>query len=126
METCHRLPLADPGFGQPGRIDMLLGVDVFVEILRHGRRTGPPGSPTAFETEFGWVLCGGAGSNASSTQANLHVTTFHTSITSGDDILRRFWEIEESPTNQSSLSMEERTVVRHFESNHSVLRKADS
>ena len=113
------LPLADPGFGQPGRIDILLGVDVFVDILRHGRRTGPPGSPTAFETEFGWVLCGSAGSATSSAQANLHITTFHTSIASGDDILRRFWEIEESPTAHSSLSMEERTVVRHFESSHS-------
>ena len=27
------LPLANPGFGQPGRIDMLLGTDIFVKIL---------------------------------------------------------------------------------------------
>ena len=47
------LPLADPGFGQPSRIDMLLGVDVFVDVLCHGRRSGPPDSPTALETEFG-------------------------------------------------------------------------
>ena len=66
------------------------------------------------------MLCGGAGSNTSLARANLHVTTFHTFITSGDDILRRFYEIEESPTDQSSLSMEECTVVRHFESNHSL------
>ena len=44
------LPLADPGFGLPGRIDILLGVDVFVDVLRHGRRSGPPGSPAALET----------------------------------------------------------------------------
>ena len=113
------LPLADPGFGQPGRIDILLGVDVFVDVLRHGRWMAPPGSPTALETEFGWVLCGSAGSTNSSTQANLHITTFHTSVASGDDILRKFWEIEESPSHHSSLSMEERTVIRHFESNHS-------
>ena len=37
------LPLAaDPSFGQPGRIDILLGVDIYIEILLHGRRTGPP------------------------------------------------------------------------------------
>ncbi len=38
---------------------------------------------------------------------------------SGDDILRKFWEIEESPTEHSPLSVEERTVMRHFDSNHS-------
>ena len=116
------LPLADPGFGLPGRIDILLGVDVFVDVLRHGQRTGPPGSPTALETEFGWVLCGSAGSTNSSTQANLHITAFHTPVASGDDILRMFWEIEESPSHHSSLSMEECTVIRHFESNHSCTK----
>ena len=43
------LPLADAGFGQPGRIDILLGVDMFIDVLRHGRRSGPPGSPTALD-----------------------------------------------------------------------------
>ncbi len=54
------LSLADPTFGQPGRIDVLLGVDVFADVLRQGRRKGPPGTPVAFETEFGWVLSGHA------------------------------------------------------------------
>ena len=40
-------------------------------------------------------------------------------LTSSNDILRKFWEIEESPSDQASLSVEERAVVRHFESNHS-------
>ena len=31
------IPLADPIFGCPGRIDILLGVDVFVEVLRQGQ-----------------------------------------------------------------------------------------
>ncbi len=44
------LPLADPSYGQPGLIDILLGVDVFVDVLLQGWRTGPPGSPIAFET----------------------------------------------------------------------------
>lgn len=48
------LPLADPGFGEPKSVDVLLSVEVFVDILRHGRRTGPTGSPVALETDFGW------------------------------------------------------------------------
>ena len=53
------IPLADPDFGSPAQIDLLLGVDVFVSVLRSGRRAGSPNSPVAFETEYGWVLAGG-------------------------------------------------------------------
>ena len=39
------IALADPDFGRPSRIDLLLGVDIFVASLLHGRRLGPHGSP---------------------------------------------------------------------------------
>ena len=114
------LPLADPSFGQPGRIDILLGVDIFVDVLLHGRRIGLPGTPAAFETEFGWVLSGTTRQPDTPTeQINLHATAYHASIThmSGDDILRQFWEVEEAPLG-IALSMEERAVVQHFNVNH--------
>lgn len=44
------ITLADPDFGRPGRIDLLLGIDVYTDALLHGRRSGPPGSAVAFET----------------------------------------------------------------------------
>jgi hypothetical protein len=50
LEDIH---LADPDFGRPGRINVLLGFEIFVETLLQGRQIGPPGSPCAFETEFG-------------------------------------------------------------------------
>ena len=88
------LKLADPEFGRPGRIDILLGIDVYTDVLLHGRRSGPPGSPIAFETMFGWVL---AGRTNSHTSICLSIATHHVSVTSTDDLLRKFWEIEESP-----------------------------
>ena len=106
------IQLVDPAFGQPGRIDILLGVNVFMHILRHGRRTGPTGSPVALETDFGWVLSGGDAQ--SSGQVNLLATAFHTSVICNDDILRRFWEIEESVATPV-YSQDERTVLHHFE-----------
>ena len=112
------LSLADPDFGTPGRIDLLLGADIYADVLLHGRRCGPPGTPTALETRFGWVLTG-------RTQAHSHsashpsVASHHTTVTSGDDILRTFWEIEENPKDCVNLSPEERTVIRHFKENHS-------
>ena len=107
------IPLADPDFGRPGRIDLLLGVDVFVETLRQGRRFGLPGSPSAFETEFGWVLAGRLDSPSPN-----HVASHHASFIAGDDLLRRFWEIEENPNSEVYLSPEERSVMQHFKEMH--------
>ena len=109
------LSLADPTFGKPGRIDILLGVDVFADVLRQGWRTGPAGSPVAFATEFGWVLSGQAEPSSSAE----HVTTHHTSVAFKDDTLRKFWEIEEAPISEVALSLEERGVLNHFKTNHS-------
>ena len=108
------IPLADPDFGCPGRIDLLLGVDVFTEALLQGRRVGPDGTPSAFETVFGWVLAG------STNQLNSEslVTSHHTLTVTGDDLLQKFWEVEESMKYESNLSPEEKSVVQHFENNH--------
>ena len=108
------LPLADPDFGCPGRVDLLLGVDIFTAALLHGRRTGSPGTPAAFETVFGWVL---AGSTAHCTPGSI-VASHHTFVTTDDDLLRRFWEIEENTKHESILSPEETSVVQHFERSH--------
>ena len=39
------LPLADPDFGLPGRIDALLNVDVFINTLLSSRHSGPSPPP---------------------------------------------------------------------------------
>ena len=84
------LELADPEFGTPGRIDVLLGVDVFTQVLLHGRRVGPVNSPVGIETKFGWIIAGAT--NGQDTEiVSHHITTMP------DDIFKRFWEIEESP-----------------------------
>ena len=104
------LHLADPNFDQPNKIDILLGVDVYADVLLHGRQNGPPGTPVAFETKFGWVLTGKIDNlKLSSDVASLHVATLF-----GDDILRKFWEIEECPRSASDHSPEERAVVKHL------------
>ena len=107
------IPLADPAFAEPQCVDILVGVDVFVDILRYSRQTGLAGSPVAVETEFGRVVCGG--STTSSGDINLHVASHHASTVCSDDILRKFWEIEESPANSPAVTFEERSVVQHFE-----------
>ena len=98
--TGHRSDI----YGIPGRIDLLLGVETFVEVMGHGRQTGAPGSPIAFETHLGWVLAGGtAPPNPAS-----HVAVHHASALTGDDLIRRFWENGEKP--MSNLPTPSRSV----------------
>ena len=84
------IQLADPEFGKPGRVDILLGVDVFVNVLQHGRRIGPPGSPVALQTKFGWVL---AGNTDLPVTSNLAIVTHLTSVMTGDELIKKFWEL---------------------------------
>ena len=111
------LCLADPDFGTPSNIDILLGIETFTDVLLHGRRCGPPGSPTGLETCFGWVLAG----SVKNQQGLPHIISNHVSVhaVSGDELLQKFWEIEELKQNLPSLSLEERAVVSHFHKHHS-------
>ena len=82
--------MADPHFGNPSRIDILLGVDIFVAALLLGQRIGPPGAPISIETVFGWVLTG----RSDSLHTHTHITTHHVSLFPGDNLLQQFWETE--------------------------------
>ena len=83
--------LADPQFTTKSRIDILLGVEIFSQILCSGQQTGVCGTPNAVETQLGWVLAGAAGPSFCSS----HVMVHHAYTLSGDDLLRKFWEMED-------------------------------
>ena len=91
-------------------------MDVFVDVLLTGQRLGQHGAPSAFETHFGWVLAGSVEGNTALIPS--HIASYHLTLISSDDILRRFWEIEDSPLAETNLSPEERAVVQHFEEKH--------
>ena len=112
LKHLEGLSLADPDSDKAGRIDILLGVGVFVEAIRHGRRSGPRGSPTALNTDFGWVLAGDTGPQSEPDM----VTTHLISVVMGDDLLRR---VEEKTIADCTLTVEERRAVEHFNSHHS-------
>ena len=109
------LNLADPEYNKPRNIDILLGVEIFVEVIRHGRWSGPHNTPTALNTEFAWVLAGSAGAQTDAQP----VSTRFTSVVTGDDLLRRFWEIEEKAVANCTLTPEEQCALDHFNSHHS-------
>ena len=98
------LRLADPQFDRPGRIDCILNAEVFALALRPGIERGPPCTPTAVNSVFGWLVMGPA---TISESEPLQVTNHHISVDRTlSSALCRFWELESIP-NTPILSDEE-------------------
>ena len=107
------LDLADPDFGTPARIDVVQGADYYGGTLLRGRPWGPRGTPYAQRTCFGWVLAGPLQSK------DTRPAAYTCCMRLEEDTLRRFWEIEDSNMKEPVLSLEEKSVVQHFESSYS-------
>ncbi|XP_071647570.1 uncharacterized protein [Temnothorax longispinosus] len=103
------LPLADPEYYVPGSVDILLGADSFVSILRDGRRKGEKGEPDAFNSVFGWVLTGAVSPSVQATP----LLSFATTLESIETSVGRFWQLEEVPED-ASCSDEDRRCKEIF------------
>ena len=114
------LPLAEPDYGIPKAVDLLLGADVFSREVLHGRRFGPPGSPSAFKTHFGWVLTGTTGytPRGRKSAGRCYLATTVEDELGSDELSRRFWEIENPFFQEPMLSIDEKMVVEHFKATH--------
>ena len=92
-ESLRELTLADPNFDKPGRIDMLLGAEIFAKIFT-GQKTSFEHGPSAFKTELGWVLSGECRSTEPASQSRPVNALLSISL---EDRLKTFWEVEEVP-----------------------------
>ncbi|XP_021959562.1 uncharacterized protein LOC110855462 [Folsomia candida] len=119
------LLLADPGYHSPQDVDMLLGAEFFFAILDSGKISGPPTSPVAIKTSFGWLIGGGSANPLLTPSVHTiidNATTTSSSASDLDDHLdttpRRFWEIESEPLHRLH-SQEEVSIESHFASTNS-------
>ncbi|XP_043264238.1 uncharacterized protein LOC122404368 [Colletes gigas] len=101
----HDLPLADPDPTSDQTIEVLIGADLYAQIMRSGFRRGTDAGPIAQETAFGWVISGPieAGGGAQNTVRTLHCTVLETL----DQAVRKFWEMEEIPATSMRTKAEE-------------------
>ncbi|XP_032569851.1 uncharacterized protein LOC116800206 [Drosophila sechellia] len=76
--------LADPDFNKPGRIDLIIGADVYTHILQNGviKIDGLLGQ----KTDFGWIV---SGCKKSKGKETIVATTIEIKE------LDRYWEVEE-------------------------------
>jgi hypothetical protein len=97
------IKLADEQFDQPGAIDLLIGADLFYEILRSGRQTRSRNCPVLQETVPGWTLSGRTPAVTTSSD------TRRTFLVRGDNSLEInlncFWEVES--VEQSTMTTEQ-------------------
>jgi hypothetical protein len=95
------LVLADENFNSPNSIDMLLGADVFFEVLRHNKKMRPGHYPVLQDTELGWIISGKIPFTAAPEQIPRQIF-FIRSNDILDQQLQKFWEIEELPNKAST------------------------
>lgn len=108
LQIPPNVQLADPSFNKPNKIDILIGADLFWNILCNGQINLGCNKPLMKKTQFGWVVTGQIGSN-SSRRTQCNVST-HIDL---DEKISKFWELEEI-SNPKAKSKEENECELHF------------
>lgn len=57
-EHYSHFAMADPNFDKPGPIDMLIGADLYPEVMENRKVIVKKDCPAAFNTIFGWIIVG--------------------------------------------------------------------
>ncbi|XP_058456427.1 uncharacterized protein LOC131433839 [Malaya genurostris] len=109
------IELADPRFHVPDKINMLLGADVFFDMLMIGRLQLPISGALLQETQFGWVFSGPVPNEDSRVVHSFSATAYEESV---DTLVRKFWEIESFGDIEGFNSTIEEECVQHFERTH--------
>jgi hypothetical protein len=90
--------LADPYFYRPGKVELLLGADLFFDLLLPEKRTRAGDYRTLPNTELGWTLSGKFQTPRLENQVTSPPRSFLVrGDTSLDLQLQRFWELEGLP-----------------------------
>lgn len=123
------IQLADPYFHTPASIDIIIGADIFWNLLGSNKIILGDKKPTLHQTRLGWIVCGPINGgydcvgSQSSPLIKCNFTNLNTDLESSsrshelDDIqnqLTRFWQLEEVCHESSAHSAEEKLCEEHF------------
>ncbi|XP_052749871.1 uncharacterized protein LOC128200456 [Galleria mellonella] len=105
--------LADPTFNSPSAIDLLIGADVFWDLLDEGRLRLPSG-PYLQKSKLGWLLSGPLLIPNNNLHSNKVIQCNFAQMSSLDIQLRKFWELEEVSGSKNLLTEDERQCEESF------------
>lgn len=113
VDVSEFVQLADQSFNIPGNIDMLLGAEIFYELLRPGQIYAMGSQLLLQNTVFGYVA---SGSVADTNESKVYCGFIKEDIDL-DKTLKRFWEIEAvepiHPRNKEAEICEEHYARTH-------------
>lgn len=108
---CLKLPsnieLADPTFFFPAEVDILLGADVYYDLIGSNIIRLGSKKPVLQESKLGWLVGGPILNSQSNNKINCN---FSQEI---KDSLEKFWSIDDLPQTKT-LSVEEQLCENHF------------
>jgi len=125
IETCQfTIPkdilLADPKYNVPAKIDILIGVTLFYDLLQEGRISLGNNQPVLQKTKLGWIVGGSFMPCKSLTQSNVPqgYVLLNAQV---QEQLERFWRLEEiefsSPLTKEEQLCEDNFVLTHQRNN---------
>ncbi|XP_018375582.1 PREDICTED: uncharacterized protein LOC108769219 [Trachymyrmex cornetzi] len=112
LKIPSNISLADPHFNIPDNIDLLIGAEVFWQLLCIGQIKSCRTHSTIQKTKLGWIISGQIFNNHQSNKSHIcHLATM-------DDLnntISKFWQIENNYCNENfTLSPEERECETQF------------
>lgn len=105
------ITLADPQFNIRGRIDMLIGAEIYIQLIWQGQLRLSESHPLLQNTALGWIISGQLIDEVCKT------TTSHCHLSVNDNLdskLQRFWELEECNYVYDNMTMDERKCEEHY------------
>ncbi|KAF9408382.1 hypothetical protein HW555_011919 [Spodoptera exigua] len=113
------IQLADPDFNIPAPINLLLGADIFWQVMGTGKIPLGKQQPVLQETELGWLISGCI-SDIQTQNTNQNSSFFVNQIS---DNMNRFWELENISTPSDISQIAQQTCEEIFTS--TTTRKDD-
>lgn len=103
------LQLADPEFHKPAEIQMLIGSGPTASLLAIGQINLSQGGQDLYlqKTKLGWVVAGSVTIGSGPRSISCHLASL-------EDLLTRFWEIEEVNADSSHNPIFECPIEKHF------------
>ncbi|XP_035231835.1 uncharacterized protein LOC118203667 [Stegodyphus dumicola] len=111
----HDIKLADPNFYTPGKINILIGNELFFHILKEGRVQALNGNITLQNTEFGYLMTGVLPT------VNNQSYCYLIKESSLDNAIKKFFELEFFPGDGKEVVKNEEEIFceKHFNETYS-------
>nr|XP_029725374.1 uncharacterized protein LOC115265232 [Aedes albopictus] len=111
------LLLADPRFSVPAKVDMLIGAELFFELLLMDRLKLNDCQAMLWKTKLGWIVSGAFPSIQRTVLAASHIAYLESPESNLEGLVQRFWDQEEVGGTAVS-STEDQQCLEHFTKTH--------